>query len=67
MAGTTLKYDTRDAMTIRNEAIPAPIAVANGSVSGSASVVTTIATIHAMTTPNTRAELRTAACGLAPE
>jgi len=58
-----LRYGIRNAITIRNEAMPAQIAVVNDVLSGSAPVTTEIATSHAMTTPNaSAAELRSAAC-----
>ena len=63
-----LRHGIRDAITIRNEAMPAQIAVVNDVLSGSAPLTTEIATSHAMRTPNTSAaELRSAACLPAPE
>jgi hypothetical protein len=48
--------------------MPALIAVASVALSGMVPAATTRATAHAMTTPNTSAaELRKAACLLAPD
>ncbi len=48
--------------------MPAVTAVASDALSGSMPAATTMATAHAITTPKTRAaELRSAACRVAPE